>query len=305
MDTVRLVAFGRAPGFLAAIHNGCFRGEQLDIDYTQARGSVEQIRGLLAGVWDIAHTAVDNVLAYVDAENADLVIFLVGDRGSNQQLVVGSAISSFRGLRGKTVGLDALTTGYALMLYRILALNGLGRADYGTVPVGGTVERLEALLAGQIDAALLGPPHDEAALARGCRVLARAYAYFPGYPGLTAATRRSWAETHRALVVRYCRALLAGIRWAADPQHRNAVTALLGAAHGSNSAAAERLYEAELGDRKKVIASVREMRDAIQTVAALRREMTDAVPEREPGTGLDRYFDPSYAIDADPRLADN
>jgi len=303
MDTLRLIAFGRPPGFLAAIHNGYFRAEQLEVDFTQTRGSVQQIRGLLAGDWEIAHTAVDNVLAYVDAENADLVIFLVGDLGNSQLLVVGPAITSFEGLRGKTIGLDALTTGYAFMLYRILALNGLGRAEYRTVAVGGTAERLEALLAGQIDLALLGPPHDEAALSRGCRVLAGAAAYFPDYPGLTAATRRSWAETHRALVVRYCRALLAGIRWAADPQRRNAMIAILGTALGSDSAAAERLYEAESGDRKKVIASVREMRHAIQTVAALRREMTDGVPERLPGTGLDRYFDPSYAIEADPRLA--
>lgn len=302
MDTLRLVAFSRPLGLIAAIRNGYFEAEQLRVDYTPARGSRHQIRGLLAGDWDIAHTAVDNVAAYVDAENADLFVFLVGDLGTNQRLIVRPPTASFQELHGKTLGLDALTTGYAFMLYEMLARHGLGRADYRTVSVGGTAERLTALLQGDIDAALLSPPHDELALAAGCRALAAASADFAGYPGLCAAARRNWAGQHRTIVVRYCRALLAGIRWAADRANRQAVITQLAEDHGCELPAATRLYQREMDQQERVVPSLEEIREAIRGVIALRREMTGA--HLEPGipVELSRYFDPFYLLEADPRL---
>ncbi len=301
MDRLRVIAFGRPPGLIAAIGNGYFRAEHLEIDYTQTRSSGEQIRGLLAGKWEIAHTAVDNVLAYVDAEKADLFVVLVGDLGITQKLVVRPDISSFEGLRGKVLGLDALTTGYAFLLYRILALNGLAREDYRTVSVGGTAERLAALAAGRIDGALLGPPQDEAALAAGCHVLTAASAYFPAYPSVSVAARRSWAGRHRTMVVRYCRALLAGIRWAAAPQNREAVISSLAREHACSPAAAERLYRREVLERGPVVSRIEEMREAIRSVIGLRREMT-AVSSEGTEIELSSYFDPSYVLEADPRL---
>ncbi len=302
MDRLRVIAFARPPGLIAAIGNGDFRAEQLEIDYTQARSSREQIRGLLAGQWEIAHTAVDNVLAYVDAEQADLFVLLVGDLGTTQQLVVRKDISSFEELRGKLLGLDALTTGYAFMLYKILALNGLGQGDYRTVSVGGTAERLAALAEGRIDGALLGPPQDEAAVAAGSHVLTPASDYFPRYPGVSVAARRTWAAQHRTLVVRYCRALLAGMRWAADPQHREAVISQLAQEHACSPAAAARLYRREVLERGPVVSRLEEMRQAIRSVASLRREMTAAASELGTEPDLSPYFDPSYVLEAAPRL---
>ena len=299
MERLRLVAFSRPTGFVAALRNGAFAAEGLAIDFSQATGSTAQIRGLLAGEFDIAHTNADNVMAYVEGEDADLVVLLVAELGTGQKLVVRPGIASIAELAGRTVGVDAVASGYAFVLYRMLADAGLRRDDYRVASVGGTAERFAALTSGRVGGALLSPPFDERAAASGCRVLVNASTTFPGYPALTVAARRSWAYANRDLARRYCRALLAGVRWAADPRNREAGIDLLAADLGSDRATAEAHYERERAERERVAPTVAEMREALGRVAALRQEFTGAAAPLD----LDRYFDAAYAIVADPSLA--
>ncbi len=298
-DRLRLVAFSRPSGLLAASANGAFAAESLEIEFSRATSSGSQIRGLLAGRWDVAHTAADNVMANVDREGADLVVLLVAELGIGHKLVVRPGIASVGELAGRTVGVDAPASGYALVLYRLLADAGLSRGDYGVESVGGTAERFAALAAGRIDGALLSPPFDKRLAASGCRVLVAAARVFPGHPGLSVASRRSWAAAHADLARRYCRALLAGVRWAADPRNRDAAFDLLAADLATDRATAEAVYEQERRDRERVAPTVAEMREALRRVAALRREHTGTAMTPD----LDRYFDPAYAIAADPSLA--
>jgi ABC-type nitrate/sulfonate/bicarbonate transport system substrate-binding protein len=210
MSLVRVIAFSRPAALVAAQEQGLFEREGLSVEVDLTRGSIEQIRGLLAGRWDIAHTAADNVMAYVDREGADLFVFAVVDLGVGQTLVVRPEVTSFADLRGQALAVDALDTGYAFVLRRMLEKNNLPWGTYELVPVGSTPQRLQALQEGRVVGALLSSP------AEGLRVLAPAADYFPLYPGLTAATTRRWARAHQDELVRYTRALLAGAR-AAQP----------------------------------------------------------------------------------------
>jgi len=141
---------------------------------------------------------------------------------------------------------------------------------------------------------MLAPPHDLRALAEGARVLASAADDFPGYPGVTVAARRSWARAHHDLVTRYCRALLAAARWAADRANRERVIELLGPEAGSPNAAVA-MYEAE--DRAREVAA--------PTLAQAHAAMARVVELRHPGRPpeVERYFDPSFTAAADPALA--
>ena len=210
MSLVRLIAFSKPAALRAAEQQAYFAREGLTVEVELTRGSVEQIRGLLEGRWDIAHTAADNVMAYRDREGADLFVFAVIDLGVGQTLVVRPEVTSFADLRGRPLAVDAIDTGYAFVLRRMLANNDLPWGCYELVPVGSTPQRLQALREGRVVGALLSSP------AEGLRVLAPAADYFPLYPGLTAATTRGWARAHEGELVGYTRALLAGAR-AADP----------------------------------------------------------------------------------------
>jgi ABC-type nitrate/sulfonate/bicarbonate transport system substrate-binding protein len=303
VETIRLIGFSRPPGLVAAERQGFFDREDLDVEFTQTRGSIEQIRGLLAGRWDIAHTAVDNVLAYVNAENADLFVFFVGDLGVSQKVVARPEIKRLEDLRGKRLGLDALTTGYAFVLYAILAQHGVQPGAYETVALGGTSQRAQGLAQGLVEGALLSPPHDQIALSAGCQILTTAAESFPHHPGSTAATTRAWASAHHDTLVRYCRALLAGTRWAADPSNRERVVELLMEDEQCSREKAEALYEQEKADKEMVAPPVPVIRDAIQRVMAIRREMSQEPADRAMGASAERYFDPSFLLEADPSLA--
>src|SRR5919206_1410759 len=158
MPLVRVIAFSKPPALVAAQSQGLFEQEGLTVEVELTRGSIEQIRGLLGGTWDIAHTAADNVMAYVDREGADLFVFAVADLGVGQKLVVRPDVTGYADLRGQPLGVDALDTGYAFVLRRMLENNGLAWGDYQLVAVGSTPQRLQALREGRIAGALLSSP---------------------------------------------------------------------------------------------------------------------------------------------------
>jgi ABC-type nitrate/sulfonate/bicarbonate transport system substrate-binding protein len=288
-ERVRIIGFSKPPALAVALGGG-FARESIEPIFTRTPSSERQIRGLLAGEWDVAHTAVDNVFEYVDSEEADLVLVLVGEVGTDVRLLAREA-TDIASLRGHKLGVDSPRSGYALMAYLILEKSGIGRGDYEVLKVGGSTERERALVAGTVDFAMLGTPHDEQAVAAGCHVLAEAARYIPGYPALTVAVRRSWAAAHRDLLVRYSRALLSAIRTAADPAQRAATIDALAADLDGDGALAERAYDRAARAREgPAPPPIAEMRAAAIRALEMRRAVAGGS-----GADVDRYVDLSYA----------
>jgi len=279
------MAFSRPLALVAAEREGFLAAESLAIEYSQSRGSAPQIAALLAGELDVVHTAVDNVVLRVDRDGADLVMVLVAELGISQRLVVCADIESIADLRGQILGVDAVDSGYATLLYAMLERRGVPRESYRVLSVGGTSERLEALLAGKIAGGMLGTPHDLQALAAGARSLASASDEYPGYPALGVAAKRSWARAHPDLVSRYSRALVKGARWAADPANRGRGIELLAADGGIPLEKAAGVYQAEARAREVAAPTLEQQRASVARVVEL----------RHPGEtiAVDRYFEPA------------
>ncbi len=184
--------------------------------------------GLAAGAFEIAHAAVDNAVAMVEAAGADVVIVLGGERSLNQ-LFVQPEIGSVAELRGRTVIVDAPNTAYALQLRKILRLHGLeaGR-DYTVTPIGGTPQRLAAMRAEKAYAAsMLNPPSSILAERAGLRSLGLAVALIGPYQAAGGFVLRAWARANAAALTAYIRAYVEALRWAATPAHRDETVALL------------------------------------------------------------------------------
>jgi TRAP-type uncharacterized transport system substrate-binding protein len=71
-------------------------------------------------------TAIDNVVAYDEEQgeaqtvaNLDLVAFMGGDNGF-LRLVTVPEVKTYADLKGKQLSVDALTTGYAFVLRKLL-----------------------------------------------------------------------------------------------------------------------------------------------------------------------------------------
>ena len=96
---------------------GYFATGGIEVLLTPTPNSVFQLTNLIDGKFDIAMTAIDNVIAYMEGQgeaptvsSPDLIVFMGGDNGF-LSLVGGPAIKSIADLKGKTVSVDALTTG--------------------------------------------------------------------------------------------------------------------------------------------------------------------------------------------------
>ncbi len=260
---LRLITFSRPPALDAAEREGYLAREGISLQVSRATSSTAQLAALLVGECDLVHTAADNVLARVEAGERDLRVLLVADLGVDLRLVA-RGIDTLSGLAGRPLGVDSPESGHALLLYTILGRAGVRRGE--PVALGSSAKRAEGLRQGVVDAALLSPPHDAAVIAEGGVVLAECAREFPAHPGLTVAARASWAATHRDAVVAYLRALLAGQR-------------VVGTA----------------------VPQVARQRDALRGALTLRRALHDRRPVSD--ADLDRAFDPSYALAADPALA--
>src|SRR5262249_43102375 len=157
--------------------------------------SVAQMTDFAAGRCDIAMTAFDNIVAYVEGEGEapigaqpEFFAFL-GSDDSFLSLVGAPGISTVADLRGHSVSVDAATTGYAVVLFDLLARAGLKPNDYTVARVGGMKQRFEDIRSGGHAATMLSSPYDILAQQSGLSVLA---ALDEPYQGNVAAARRGW-----------------------------------------------------------------------------------------------------------------
>ena len=209
----------RAQGFFAG------RGVDVNIHFTPNSWTLRD--GLADGRYQIAHTAVDNAIAMIETANKDVAIVMGGDNGFNN-LFCQPDIGSFADLRGKTVLVDATNTAFALVLYRILAQNGLEKSDYTVRSVGATPLRLAEMLKDKsAKAAILNLPFRILAKRAGLKDMGEAVSFVGPYLSTAGFVMRSWGEANADLISRYIQAYVAGLRWAIDPANCDAAIGLL------------------------------------------------------------------------------
>ncbi len=231
--TLRVILFPGAQNLpmWVAEKKDYFQAEGLAVALTPTPNSVFLVRSLLKGDYDVALAAFDNVVAYQEAagevplpEPPDFFAFAGITRGT-VRLVAHPSIQRIADLKGKVLGVDAVSTGYSLALRKILQDAGLGENDYTLEPVGGTGQRARALMENRTVATMLTTPLDLAAEAKGYRRLANLVDVGP-YQSTVAFARRSWAATHRDALVRFARATSKSMDWIYDPAHRTEAAAI-------------------------------------------------------------------------------
>jgi ABC-type nitrate/sulfonate/bicarbonate transport system substrate-binding protein len=213
-------------GYLARNH--------IAVHLTPTPGSVYQLTNLIDGKFDIAMTAIDNIVAYQEGQGEapterkpNLFAFMGADNGF-LRLVTLPEIKRYADLTGKELTVDARTTGYAFVLEKMLEKGGLGPNDYGLVKAGGVLQRFEDLMAKKHAGTLLLSPFEVPAQNQGFNVLGSAIDTFGGhYQGLVGAARRDWAKAHRNELVGYIRSYVAALTWLYDPANKAEAIAIL------------------------------------------------------------------------------
>jgi ABC-type nitrate/sulfonate/bicarbonate transport system substrate-binding protein len=281
-----------------AQEKGLFAKHGIEVKITPTPSSVFQLTNLIDGKFDIAMTAIDNLIAYREGQGEakvlgpDLIAFMGGDNGF-LRLVAVPEVKTFSDLRGRTVSVDALTTGYAFVLLELLERGGLQRErDYKVERAGGVLQRFQALMEKKHAATLLLSPFEVQAEARGYTRLANATDVLGAYQGLVGGARKSWADANRDAVIGYIRAFSEAVDWLYDPKNRDEAMAILRknipamTEQGAQAAYGILLHPRE-GFQKKAQIDL----NGVRTVLALRSKYGQ--PQKTL-TDPNRYYDASF-----------
>jgi ABC-type nitrate/sulfonate/bicarbonate transport system substrate-binding protein len=287
----------------AAQRQGFFEANGVTVQLSYTPNSVFLITSLLDGKFDIGLAGIDNIVAYQEgqgeakiADNPDLFAFLGNDSGF-ASIVAAPNVKSFADLKGKTVSVDAMTTGYAFMVRELLARNGLTEADVTYVRAGGTSNRYRDLVAGKQDATLLRTPFELLVRERGFNQLATGES-LGAYEGTVGAARRSWAKANEPALLGFMRGYRAGVDWIYDRANREIVEAMLVAnVRDMTPALAKKSYDLLLADKGGVTRDVALDIEGIRTVLQLRSKY--GAPQKtltDPMKYVDlSYYDKAYA----------
>jgi ABC-type nitrate/sulfonate/bicarbonate transport system substrate-binding protein len=235
LDPVSVIVF---PGgfnwpIWVAQDKGYFAEGGIEVMLTPTPNSVFQLTNLIEGKFDIAHTAIDNVVAYMEGQGEaavsitpDLVAFMGGDNGF-LALVTQPEIKSYADLKGQVLSVDAMTTGYAFVLFDLLKRANLSPDDYMLERAGGALERWQALQQKKHAGTMLITPFDLMARAAGLNVLDHAIDVYRHYQGVVGATRRAWAAANRETLEGYVRGYRSGLAFLYDAKNKDESIAVL------------------------------------------------------------------------------
>ena len=235
MPTVELIAFPGAQNLpvFAALEQGLFDKAGISLVMTTTPNSAYQAENLANGKFQIAGTAFDNVVAYVEGQGAvklDPVPDFFAFMGATQielAFITQAAIKSYEDVKGKVLAMDALYTGFAFVLYEMIAKAGLSKADYKIEPVGATPVRWEAVKAGKFAGTLTIEPFTSIARGQGFTVLDTSIGHFPDYQGQAYVASRKWAAANPDALKSFIKGYLGGLAWTLAPANRQAATELL------------------------------------------------------------------------------
>jgi ABC-type nitrate/sulfonate/bicarbonate transport system substrate-binding protein len=220
---------------------GLFARHDIAVDVALTPGSVFQWTALARGDAQVAVTLMDNVVAYREDQGEapvvveDAVALMSLDTRSMPALVTAPGIRTYADLRGRTLAVDAVKTGNALVLIGMLEQGGLRPGDYRLEQAGGVMQRYEAMTRGDYAGSLFNAPFDGLLKDRGYHILDTADSILGHFQGQVVAVRKHWAELHRPVVVDFLRAITAAIQWLYAPGNRDEAFAI----HDRNTAGAQ------------------------------------------------------------------
>jgi ABC-type nitrate/sulfonate/bicarbonate transport system substrate-binding protein len=296
---LRVIAFdgGWNLPLWAAQRQGYFAANGVAVQLAYTPGSAFLITALFDGKADIALATIDNLVAYQEGQgeakipdNPDLFAFMGGD-GGFLSIVARPGIGSVAELKGRTLSVDAMTTGLAFVLRELVIRGGVAESDVTFVRAGGTANRYRDLLDGKHDATLLRTPFELLAVGRGFKVIATAEA-LGAYQGTAGFARRSFARDHEAALVGFLRAYKQATDWLYDRANREIVEALLVAnIRDMTPSLAKQSYDLLLADKGGLARDLAPDTAGIRTVLALRSKF--GVPQKslgDPGKYVDLVY---------------
>jgi ABC-type nitrate/sulfonate/bicarbonate transport system substrate-binding protein len=234
--------FGQIPSTVHAVSSlylyvaqiqGFFARENIAVETVQIPGGTgNMVAALDRGDVDVTQTATPYLIQAV--LNSSPAAAIAGTTANPiYSLIAKPQIKDFADLKGKLIGLSLPVDTISISMRKLLALKGLGDADYRIKELVGTPVRAACLKSGECDAVPLGQPDDLIAIKDGYHRLGLSTEAVGSFQFEVIAARRDFAETHAPAMIGFVGALADAFRFIRDPAHRadaaKAIVALTGA----------------------------------------------------------------------------
>jgi NitT/TauT family transport system substrate-binding protein len=215
MDRIRvgvvIESFFHLP-FWAALQKGLYRDAGLEVDFSIPGGIEETTAGLKQQQIDIGVGSPEHVIHDVEAGGS---LRMVGGNVNRltHHLIVQPEIKRLEDLRGKVLGVSALTGGTSSLFIDILARVGLQQGDYTIVAAGTVPPRHVKLQRREIDAGMQTDPHNYIAEDAGFTNLGPVSQWIPFFNFNSINVRSDWAAANSAALTRFLAASIESSRW--------------------------------------------------------------------------------------------
>jgi ABC-type nitrate/sulfonate/bicarbonate transport system substrate-binding protein len=293
---VKMISFGggtNVPSWVA-LDKGFFAKEGLKVTQDVTPGSKEQMQDIMAGKYQFASTAFDNIVAYTEGEGTDKfpdydVVAIMGVHSGMNSVVARPEIKKYSDLKGKVAAVDSPTSGYATVMYQIIKEKaGLEKdKDYTNISVGGTGARVKALKDGAAQVAMISSPNDMQLKDEGFNILGDAATEIGDFQGSAYAVRKSYAKSNPKEVEAFTRAMVAATDYVFSDK-AGTIEVLKARIKNLSDADAAKLYDRLTGPgglNKRATLNTK----GIETVLKLRTLYGGAAP-----TKADKYYDLSF-----------
>ena len=219
---------------LIALDKGFFADEGLQVDLIYVQSSAALVQQLAAGSLGIAtQTGLADPLRAVGM-GAPIAVVRVDVQAPPYDLVAKPNITNMKELKGKVISLGGPKDITRIYVERMLAPNGVYPGDFDMVFAGATTARASALLAGAVDAAIILPPFNFQAEAKGFHSLGLTVDYVKDLPFSGTAVNVAWANANKATLEKLLRAKSKAIAWFDDEQNSAGALRILKTASSMN-----------------------------------------------------------------------
>lgn len=245
-ETVTIGSVGQASANLwpelIALDKGFFAAEGLQVDIVYVQSSAALVQQIAAGSLGIAtQTGLADPIRAVGM-GAPIAVVRIDVQAPPYALVAKPNITSMKELKGKVISLGGPKDITRIYVERMLAPSGVKSGDFDMVFAGATTARASALLAGAVDAAILLPPFNFQAVAKGFNSLGLTVDYVKDLPFSGTAVNVAWANANKATLEKLLRVKSKSIAWFEDGQNRADALRILKTASSLSQDDVEKAY---------------------------------------------------------------
>ena len=196
------------------VKKGFFDQQGMDAQLLLLRGTPMTVQAMAGASLQVGSGGPE---AFIEASERGLDLVMIGGiiNGLTHFIMAGKKYKTYEDLRGATFGASSLTSGTVIALKQALKIRGLEYPrDYKILVIaGGSASNLAALQSGQIAATTVALPLNYLAEESGFNVIGRLSDAVPDYQQTALATKRSWAEKNRPLMIRFMKGMVLANRW--------------------------------------------------------------------------------------------